>query len=142
MSTTIRPELSEKNSYWIDCHRYYELKHFCMQYPLWKRECRRLTSAAMEAGGWVPSVSTDNSHTPSSPVTKYLEERLYYSDRIKMVEKAAMGTDESLSGYILEAVTKGISYEKLKARTNIPCGKDAYYNLYRKFFWLLSRERG
>lgn len=28
MSTTIRPELSEKNQYWIDKHRYYELKHF------------------------------------------------------------------------------------------------------------------
>lgn len=28
MGTTIRPELSEKNPYWIERHRYYELKHF------------------------------------------------------------------------------------------------------------------
>lgn len=28
MGTTIRPELSEKNPYWIEKHRYYELKHF------------------------------------------------------------------------------------------------------------------
>ena len=27
MATTIRPELSEKNPYWIEKHRYYELKH-------------------------------------------------------------------------------------------------------------------
>lgn len=27
MATTIRPELSEKNPYWIERHRYYELKH-------------------------------------------------------------------------------------------------------------------
>ena len=26
MGTTIRPELSEKNPYWIERHRYYELK--------------------------------------------------------------------------------------------------------------------
>lgn len=32
MSTTIRPEVSEKNQYWIEKHRYYELKHFCLQY--------------------------------------------------------------------------------------------------------------
>ena len=38
MSTTIHPEVSEKNKYWIDKHRYYELKHFCLQYPLWKKE--------------------------------------------------------------------------------------------------------
>ena len=31
MATMIRPELSEKNPYWIERHRYYELKHFCLQ---------------------------------------------------------------------------------------------------------------
>ena len=36
MSTLIRPELSETNRYWIEKHRYYELKHFCLQYPLWR----------------------------------------------------------------------------------------------------------
>ena len=37
MGTTIRPELSEKNPYWIEKHRYYELKHFCLQYPIWRK---------------------------------------------------------------------------------------------------------
>lgn len=37
MGTTIRPEISKKNRYWIDKHRYYELKHFCLQYPTWKK---------------------------------------------------------------------------------------------------------
>lgn len=32
MATKIRPVLSEKNKYYIDKHRYYELKHFCLQY--------------------------------------------------------------------------------------------------------------
>lgn len=34
MGTTLRAELSEKNPYWIEKHRYYELKHFCLQYPI------------------------------------------------------------------------------------------------------------
>lgn len=37
MGTVIRPELSKKNRNWIEKHRYYELKHFCMQYNIWKQ---------------------------------------------------------------------------------------------------------
>ena len=37
MGNEMRPELSEKNPYWIGKHRYYELKHFCLQYPIWKK---------------------------------------------------------------------------------------------------------
>ena len=33
---------SQNNEYWISKHRYYELKHFCMQYPLWKAAYRLL----------------------------------------------------------------------------------------------------
>ena len=71
----------------------------------------------------------------------HIDERLYYADRMKMVEQVAKETDEELSCYILEAITEGISYDHLKARTGIPCCKDVYYDLYRRFFWLLSKER-
>ena len=37
MATVLRPELSSKNKYYIDKHRYYELKHFCLQYTEWKK---------------------------------------------------------------------------------------------------------
>ena len=36
MSRT-RNEISVKNKYYISKHRYLELKHFCLQYPEWKR---------------------------------------------------------------------------------------------------------
>lgn len=38
MGNIIRAEVSESNPYWIEKHRYYELKHFCLQYPTWKRK--------------------------------------------------------------------------------------------------------
>ena len=31
MAHDIRPEVSQKNPFWIGKHRYYELKHFCLQ---------------------------------------------------------------------------------------------------------------
>lgn len=37
MGNIIRAEVSEKNPYWIEKHRHYELKHFCLQYPIWKK---------------------------------------------------------------------------------------------------------
>ena len=37
MATVIRAKISEKNKYYIDKHRYYELKHFCLQYNEWKK---------------------------------------------------------------------------------------------------------
>lgn len=56
-------------------------------------------------------------------------------------ERLAIATDAELSNYILKGVTEGWSYDILKARSNIPCCKDVYYNLYRRFFWLLNKAR-
>lgn len=36
MPTTIRPEIARSNKYHISKHRYYELKHFCLQYREWR----------------------------------------------------------------------------------------------------------
>ena len=80
-------------------------------------------------------------NTISDPVLKMAEVRLYYSARMGMVEDAARETDVCLGTYILRAVTEGRSYVNLKSRFNIPCSKDVYYELYRRFFWLLSKSR-
>ena len=40
-----------------------------------------------------------------------------------------------------DTVTEGLSYRSLRAR-GCPCGSQMYYDFYRKFFWLLSIERG
>jgi hypothetical protein len=77
----------------------------------------------------------------SNPVGDYAEMRSYYSHRIGLIEDTAIFAAGELSSYILKGVTTGISYEHLKARLEIPCGKDMYYNLYRRFFWLLDKER-
>lgn len=50
MSTTIRAEVSKKNPYWIEKHRYYELKHFCLQYPIWKQAYLSLSGLSSKPG--------------------------------------------------------------------------------------------
>ena len=138
MGTTIRPELSVKNKYWIEKHRYYELKHFCLQYPSWKRTYVALDGWSNKSADLAVISKTDSVNDPTA---KCVEERSFYLERMDMVERVTAGTDSVLSSYILKAVTEGISYDHLRARLNIPCCKDTYYELYRRFFWLLNKER-
>lgn len=138
MSTTIRPEISQKNQYYIDKHRYYELKHFCLQYPSWKKEYSLLGIPTLSASIFELLPFT-NVH--SDPVAEYVIKKEYYKERIDLIENTAKETDRFLYEYILKAVTEGLSYAYLRTTMKIPCGKDMYYDRYRKFFWLLSNSR-
>lgn len=139
MATVIRAVISEKNKYWISKHRHYELKHFCLQYPVWKKKYKALsqleiTTSVLDAQ---PSSNVPNDITAAQAVKKTM-----LAERIKLVEKIAREADEFLYPFILKAVTEGLSYTYLKTTMNIPCGRDMYYDRYRRFFWLLSQERG
>lgn len=138
MATVIRPELSIKNKYWVEKHRYYELKHFCLQYPNWRRAYSELDGLR---GQSFDPVIFSNANTPSDPTSRLAEERLMYIDNMKLVEQAAIAADGDLANYILKAVTEELSYNHLKSKLGIPCSKDTYYDRYRRFFWLLDKTR-
>lgn len=135
MSTVIRSEVSKKNVYWIERHRYYELKHFCLQYPLWKKAYAEIDGLAKKCN----DIRTTSPQT--SIVEKCAEDMAYYSNKIGMVEKAAKETDPMLWEYILKAVTRGYSFDYIKSKLEIPCCREVYYQLYRKFFWILNNLR-
>lgn len=138
MATVIRPEVSIKNKYWIDKHRHYELKHFCLQYPRWKKTYSAIVelSASSNSLGMITS-----SGGPSDLTAKCAMKKLYYSEKIKLIEETAKEADPYLWSYIVKAVTEGYSYTYLQTKMSIPCSRDTYYDRYRKFFWLLSESR-
>lgn len=137
MATLVRPEVSTRNKYWIDKHRYYELKHFCLQYHIWKR-----LHVALDGSRPVSNLEKIGSgNGVSDPTAKRAIRKAYYSDRIEMVENAAYDADDILGEYILRGVTEGLSYTHLKSKLGIPCSRDTYYDRYRKFFWLLDNAR-
>lgn len=139
MATVIRPEISEKSKYWIDRHRHYELKHFCLQYPMWRKAYADLLDLGISASTF-DRLPASNVHTDLT--AKYAIRKAYYAEKIKLVESIAMEADEELYEYIMKGVTEGFSYTYLKTIDNIPCSKDTYYDRYRRFFWLLSEARG
>ena len=138
MSTMIRPEISIKNKYWIDKHRHYELKHFCLQYPEWKRAYADFDNPSMPLS-MIEGVRTSN--LPGDPTAKRAMMKAHYRERMQLIEKVASEADRYLADYILKAVTENLSYTYLKSKLDIPCGKDLYYDRYRRFFWLLSEAR-
>ena len=139
MATLIRPEVSIKNKYWIDKHRHYELKHFCLQYPAWQREYSDLNNVGSSLSR-LGEIASRN--IPGDPTFINVVRRDRCKERIQMIEDAAKAADPDLYLYILKGVTEGLSYTHLKTRFKIPCGKDLYYDRYRRFFWLLNESRG
>lgn len=137
MCTVIRPEISKRSKYWISKHRHYELKHFCLQYSSWKKALKDIQCS--KSASIVERKPSSN--LPGDPIGDLVITKMYYEERIKMIERIAVKTDKGLSKYILKAVTEGLSYPYLKARLDIPCSRDLYYDRYRRFFWLLSQER-
>lgn len=135
MSTTIRPEVSKKNKYWIDRHRYYELKHFCLQYNTWKK----ISNSMIEPARSFNEIRTDVVMNRPTEISTIL--RADYIYRMEMVEKAAKEADMFLEKYILKSVTENLSYTYLKTVLNIPCSRDLYYDRYRRFFWILNEYR-
>ena len=136
MSTNIRPQVSKKKDYYISKHRYYELKHFCLQYPEWRTEYNQLY---FEPRGIRVK---DRIQEDKDDITATIAiRRRDLFNKMEMVEQAAIETDPDLKDYILLAVTDGCTYEYLRLKKNIPCGRDTFYNRYRRFFWVLSKVR-
>lgn len=136
MSTTNRSDLSKKNKWWISHYRYLELKNYCRQYPEWQANYNYLTHAYPTSAD---HVMQDNIFCDR--VSEIAMKRIEIRDKIIQLETTAREADETIWTYILKAVINNYSYDYLRCQLNVPCGKDYYYDKYRKFFWLLSQKR-
>lgn len=139
MGTQTRPELSEKNPYYISRHRYYELLHFCRQYNDYLAEKAEIYNNCVR-----PILGKEyhgNNIFPNDLTGKWAIKLADVDDKIKLIEQTAIDADEDLSGYILMAVTSGLGYDAINARYGIPCSRNTFYDRYRKFFWILNQRR-
>ena len=103
-----------KTEYTLSKHRFYELKHFCLQYPEWKR----LYSLA---DGWSDEISKNKGDTTSKDGIRRGDMKTW----IGLIEECAMITNPEL----LRFVTEGIA---------LPV--ELRYD-YSRFFWELSKRR-
>lgn len=130
----MKPELSKKNPYWISKHRYLQLVHYCLQYNEWKDLYNTYTGVSAANLSGMPK-SSGNGRTLENTAIKMAA----LSAKIELIENAAKETDPFFAPYIIKAVTNdGIGYDYLRTMMRIPCGRRQFYNLRRKFFWILN----
>ncbi len=138
MSSEMRAELSKRNPYWIEKHRYYELKHFCLQYPIWKQSYGSLGVLSSKPANLV---MCKNKYGMSNPTERIASIRYELKRKIDLVEQIAEETDDTLADYLILGITKGKSYVTLRMEHDIPCCRETYYDRYHRFFWLLNKKR-
>lgn len=133
-----RADLSTKNRYWISKHRFYELKHFCLQYPEWRREYLAADPMAHEFEAGEKLAGTNR---VSDSTARCAEIRIECSKNMNLIKDCCRVADPYLADYIFKAVTSNLGYTYLKSKLDMPCSKDMYYDRYHKFFWCLSHAR-
>lgn len=119
--------MSPRSKWYVEHERHLELLHFCRQYPIWKKALSELR--------FYPASSE------SDPTGETAIKMEFYESRIAIVEESAKESEASLSKWILINAIDGISFAKLSARYDVPCGKDMFKDRMRKFYWILDKRR-
>ena len=104
-----------KTEYELSKHRYYELKHFCMQYPEWK-------SLYSMMDGWSDEISKNKGDTTSHDGIRRGDLRTY----VELIEECAGLVDSDILPYVIGQ------------KKSLPT--ELRYS-YKRFFWELSRRR-
>ena len=139
MGNYVKDELSKKNKYYLPKNRFLELKYFCLQYPDWKEAYQYYNEGIVPRTARIELFfrkTTQNDQT--SDMAILLNE---YMENIKLIDEVAEETEPELKFWLIKGITGGLPYYQLKTAYEIPCGKDMYYDRYRKFFWLLDKRR-
>ena len=132
----VRPVVSKKNNYHISKHRFYELRHYCLQYDEWIDELRGL-----DGGFRSTSIIEIDDVLVDDPVFNHVERKAELEERVEAIHRCAKKADRELWTYIVNAVTKDLSFKELKMLYKIPSDKNQYYKSYRRFFSILSQEK-
>lgn len=131
-----KPELSLRNPWHLPKHRYYELKHWCMQYPDWKR---LLIGGMSDDPVIFVRKTVKAAGRPAEDLAVLRADALRC---VEMVERTCKATDGDIWQWLLRGVTEELGFVTLKGLYDLPCERDMYYDRYRKFFWLLSKDKG
>lgn len=138
MSTLIRPEVNMKNKYWISKNRYRELLYFCKQYYDYQQIYKEL----IKPGRISEFAQERKKREHSDPTAEIVMRRDKFLQKMRLIEHAALQTDDELCGYIFKSVTEGKPYTYFEmSKEGIPCSRNTFYDRYRKFFWILDRMK-
>lgn len=124
------------DKYGISSNRYKELCGFCAQYPEWKHKLAELTDTVK----CVEITDMPIYHTNGDATGNLAVKRSEITEKIDIVEKAAVEAAPDLYTYILQSVCYDYPYSYLEF-TGIPCSRQTFYDYRRKFFYILDKSK-
>lgn len=130
--------LSEKNKYYLPKHTYLACIHYAMQYRDWKAslDANRDTRGAIRYDKDRVQVTNDYDSTSETAI-KMIE----VDDKCKLIDKCiSIACDGShLESYVRLGVCYGFTVYQL-IDEGMPCGKNMYYEIRRRFYYELSKK--
>lgn len=130
---------TNNKAYRLEKHELYMTIHYALRYDEFRREYRDITDSAKamtyDADRVVASACSD-------PTYRLAERRAETAKKIMNIEgsvRAAAG--DVLYPYILKALTQeGANYELLHYEYKMPCGRNLFYLLKRKAYFILAKK--
>ena len=95
----------------------------------------------MDGGFRSTSIITIDNTSVDDPVFDHVDRKTELEGRVETIHRCAKKADRELWTYIVNAVTKDLSFSELKMLYKIPNDKNQYYKSYRRFFSILSQEK-
>jgi len=147
----MKQRAAKTGKYMISKHEFYMTMHFALQYPEWKRALRNMSDTSKA----ITYSDMPKGNMSPDPTGDLVEKREKLYDKVLLVErsaKAAVYEDimgrmcvpnvrEQIYQMLLRGVTEeGVTYNTLRVTGNIPCCRNVYNRMKRRFYFILNRE--
>ena len=115
------------------------LKHFCFSYREMQDERNKLLSSGIKAVAYDGMPHSGSVSNPTEQAGIRLAE---IDNNISIIENTAAEVGGNLFSYLLRGVTDHYAtYKYLRYTLHMPCGKNMYYSIRRRFYYELSQKR-
>lgn len=129
--------LSKKNKYYLPKEEFLTVVHFCKQYPSWKEEEQTIKSSLLGSPVMDDArVTSSNVSDPTGDAALQLER---YTTKIDIIERTAKEVAGMMAHWLIEGTCYDRPYYVLKQK-GIPCGKDLYYLMRRRFYYEVAQR--
>lgn len=128
--------LSPKNKYYVPKETFLMVVHYCKQYPGWEAE---LSAMSDTSKGIAYDQDRVQASVSSDPTFELAVRREEISKKKDMIDKTAKEVAGNLWKWMILGACYDHPYYHLR-HCGIPCGKDVYYALRRKFYFEMSKK--
>ena len=130
--------LSESNKYYLPKETFLTVIHYCRQYPQWCAELDALLDGNRAIQYDKDSVQNSINPDPVFDAVVRRERIIQKKDLVDQVAtKVTALHGDNMRRFLILGVCYGFTFNQLQ-QLGIPCGKDFYYALRRRFYYELA----